>query len=172
MNKCKTLWRGKQIYLRTVELGDSTTLLQWENNTENWSVSQTTQEYSQEDIVNFITEQILQDINKTSDLRLIICLYNHTPIGTIDLTTIDHKDKTAEIGILIAEKKYRQLGYATEAVEGIKHIAKHTLLLRKLRCTIQPNNIASIQLFKKTLFIKIKTVAPIIDYSIYEINLD
>jgi len=167
------IWQGTNIDLRNINLQDTNFILKWENNPENWSVSQTTRAYSEEEIVDFIVEHTLQIISQTTDIRFMITLKNNTPIGLIDLTSIDRNRKNAEVGIIIAEEQHRKKGYASQAIEGIKYIAKNKLHLETLTCAIQQHNTASKGLFKKANFQKKQkktTDHTIISYYTFEIN--
>jgi len=147
-------WQGTKIYLRGVELSDSSYLLSWENNPSNWSISYTDRAFSEDEIIHFIVQQIEQEVHNTlEDIRFIICLLDHLPIGTVDLTGLHSPNPKVEVGILIAEEKHRKKGYAYEAIEGIKQIGKTKFSLSELYCTIQEHNLASQQLFIKAGFI-------------------
>ncbi|MCO5261167.1 MAG: GNAT family N-acetyltransferase [Crocinitomicaceae bacterium] len=146
-------WSEKDIFLRNVEIADLSTILAWENNTENWSVSGTEKPFTEEEIADFIVEQM--NPAATNQLRLIICLNTtQEPIGTIDLFDIDRQKQTAGVGILINKQQHREKGYATQALKLVKTISKNTLHLLQLHCSIQPSNTASIQLFSQQGFKK------------------
>jgi diamine N-acetyltransferase len=145
------MWEGKRIHLRQVEFSDLQTLLNWENNPENWEVSETNTPFSEEEMIDFIVEQ--SDFKNTNQLRLMICLNEiNLPIGAIDLFEINQTKKTAGVGILINEKQYRQKGYAFEALELLKQISLELVELKKLFCTIHATNESSIKLFLKSGF--------------------
>jgi len=154
----ETVWSGRDIYLRNVCLNDTCTLLKWENNPKNWAISTTTEPYCEQDIVDFIVDQ-LQQINTETirEWRLIICTHNALPIGAIDLTEIDRQHKTAEVGILIAEPTHRNKGFGFQAIQGIKTIASRQLSLQKLVCSIQKHNVVSKKVFEKANFQKTTT---------------
>lgn len=149
------MWKNKNICLRYVELADLQHLLLWENNPENWVYGDNQSPYSEEEMIDFIVEQM--DFRKTNQLRLMICL-NETklPIGMIDLFAIDIEKKEASIGIIIAEKKYRRNHYASESIELIKEIATELFSVQTLNCIIQDDNISSIKLFEKNGFELVK----------------
>lgn len=158
------MWKGENIYLRQVELGDLTILLEWENNPDNWSISGTTEPFTEEEIIDFIVEQT--EPFKSGQIRFVIALIKtDEPIGLIDLFKIDKQNKTAGVGILINNETYRNKGYATEALVLLKQISKNKVHLETLHCSIQSDNYSSIQLFLKCNFKKQSTFKNMEDYS-------
>ena len=141
---------GKNISLRALEPSDVAIIYNWENDPENWTVSNTQAPYSR-----FVLEQYLasahQDIYSVKQLRLIICSIadNNKPIGTIDLFDFEPNHQRAGIGILIAEKSDRKKGYASEALDILIQYGFEVLNLRQLFCNITVDNEASISLFQK-----------------------
>ncbi len=135
------------LLIRKVTFKDADCILDWENNEENWAVSENDSKYSIFDIVALIGE--LQDVKNAKQGRWMICTKEgETPIGCVDLTGIDFENKTAEVGILIADKNHRRKGYALMSLQLIEEQAKE-LELNKLSCSIHSGNLASIDLFKK-----------------------
>ncbi len=138
------------IYIRKVHVPDLKYLLDWENNPENWEVSDTTQPYTQEEMMQFIIDQQNGDAEQC---RYIICNeISHLPLGTVDLFAIDPINKTAEVGILIAKNKYRRHGYALLALLHLIAICREEYGLNHLFCFIEAENNASIGLFEKAGF--------------------
>ena len=45
---------------------------------------------------------------------------NHKHVGNIKIFEIDFKKKIARLGILIGEKKYRNLGLGSEVIDAVK----------------------------------------------------
>lgn len=143
------------ITLRMVEPEDATKLLLWENNPENWKVTDTEVPFSLHGIKILIEQQ--QQIRSTGQLRMMICLNhsNHEPVGAIDLYDVDFRNKNASVGILIGDKINRGKGYAKEALEIIIKYAQNNLSLYNLVCSIQATNIESIRLFEAMGFEKV-----------------
>ncbi|MBL1280395.1 MAG: GNAT family N-acetyltransferase [Fluviicola sp.] len=141
------------IYLRYVEAKDAALILDWENNEENWAVSENDSPYSLFDIHVLIGE--LQDIPNAKQARWMICLSeNDEAIGNIDLTEIDFKKKEATVGILVACKEYRQKGIASKSLQLIEDESIR-LGVEKFICSVHKDNLASCQLFLKNNFRKI-----------------
>lgn len=143
---------GTNITLRALEPSDIDVLYKWENDPENWLVSNTQTPYSR-----FVLEQYLasahQDIYSVKQLRLMICdKESSRPVGAIDLFDFDPHNQRAGIGILIAEKGDRRKGYATEALDIIIQYGFEVLNLKQLYCNITADNESSLALFQKQGF--------------------
>ena len=142
-----------EIYIRPIDHADAELVLDWENNEENWSVSENDSPYSIIDILVLIGE--LQNVRKAKQGRWMICLpENGRPIGNVDLTEINFEDNSCSVGILIADKENRRKGYALMALQLIEEEALK-LDLRKLRCTVHFDNMESVALFLKNNYKKI-----------------
>ena len=143
--------KGEQIYLRTIEPADADIILKWENNSDNWRVSNTLVPFSRKLIEDYVNSA--QDIYSIKQLRFIICLVeNDKEIGAIDLFDFDPYHQKVGLGILIAELEDRRNGYAKEAVLLIKEYCFNHLNLHQVYCNILSKNKASIDLFEKSGF--------------------
>jgi diamine N-acetyltransferase len=148
---------GKKIILRAVEPSDIDLIYTWENDPDNWFVSNTRTPYSREIIKKYI-ESSGQDIYEQKQLRLMILARDHNksgqeqPIGTIDLFDFDPFNLRAGVGILIGKKEYRAKGYASDALDVLAGYCFNTLGLHQLYCNIAVNNESSIKLFMKAGF--------------------
>ena len=139
---------GENIFLRAVEPQDIDFILELENDSDNWRLSETLFPYSRYDIENFVlnTEH---DIFVNKQLRLMIVAKSSGKIiGCIDLFEFNSLHKRAGIGIIIS-KENRKNGFASEALQLMKNHAFNSLGLHQLFCHIQPNNQLSINLFTK-----------------------
>ena len=143
--------KGGQIYLRTLEPSDADIIWKWENNSDNWRVSNTLVPFSRKLIKDYVNSA--QDIYSIKQLRFIICLLeNDKEIGAIDLFDFDPYHHKVGVGILIAELQDRRNGYAKEAVLLIKEYCFNHLNLHQVYCNILSKNKASIDLFEKSGF--------------------
>ena len=143
--------KGEQIYLRTLEPADADIIWKWENNSDNWRVSNTLVPFSRKLIEDYVNSA--QDIYSIKQLRFIICLVeNDKEIGAIDLFDFDPYHQKVGLGILIAELEDRRNGYAKEAVLLIKEYCFNHLNLHQVYCNILSKNKASIDLFEKSGF--------------------
>lgn len=159
------MWKSTNIFLRPVTLIDLQTLLEWENNPDNWEISGTTAPFSEEEMIDFIIEQA--DYKATRQLRLMICMNEQLiPVGAIDLFEIDEDQRTAGVGILIHDPQHRKKGYATEALELVKQMARSELNLSTLYCSIQPHNDSSLRLFKRCGFLITSTGEELVHYRV------
>ena len=144
---------AENILLRQVDPSDATLLLLWDNNPENWKVSETEAPFSLKEIEDYIATA--SNIRANKQLRLIICKKEtKKAIGTIDLFDVDFKNKRAGVGILISNKNERQKGYASEALQLISHYALKLLNFKQLHCLVQSDNLKSISLFENQGFVK------------------
>ena len=132
------------VQLRPVKKNDAHLLLMWENDPEILSVSPHNVPYTIDDIHLFIDNQLQSQ--PLDQFRYMICL-NNDPIGTLDLSDISINDKYAFVGVLIAEEKNRQKGYAKNALIKLEKYAKERGLIQ-LYAWIHHKNLASRKLFE------------------------
>ena len=148
-----SLLEHDHIYLRALETEDLELLYKWENNPDHWIVSNTLIPFSKYSLAKYI-ETASQDIHESKQLRLIIVRKDtEEAIGAIDLFDFDPKNLRAGIGILIADKKNRNKGFASEALEVLISYAGKVLLLKQLYCNITENNETSLKLFIARSFV-------------------
>jgi len=143
---------GKNIKLRALEPSDLDYLYLWENDPENWFVSNTYAPFSKHILMKFI-EEAGHDIYETRQMRLIIALKSHQerkddPVGAIDLFDFDPHHLRAGLGILIGRKDLRNQGIASEALSLLVNYAFKVLRLHQLFCNIAAGNETSLNLFK------------------------
>ena len=75
---------SEQLFLRKIKPSDSPWILKWENNIENWAVSNTQRKFSPQEIDDFVFGS--HNIEENKQLRLMICSkVNENPMGCIDL---------------------------------------------------------------------------------------
>lgn len=141
---------SNNIYIRNIEKSDVSIIFEWENNPENWEVSNTIKSFTLQEIEEFVNQD--QDINLNQQLRFIICKNDsNLPIGCIDL--FDYEiNKSVGLGILIANKKYRNKGYATESLKLLIEYCRNELTIANIFCNIFANNKTSIRLFENCGF--------------------
>lgn len=134
-----------EISLRLPIISDAETILSWENNPENWEVSDNESPYSLEDIVQLIDS--FQNAEHPTQLRFII----HSGkilLGAVDIFDINYENKSGAIGILIAEREFRRKGYASRALYLIEEEALR-LGVDRLSALIHSENEQSRKLFEK-----------------------
>jgi len=99
-------------------------------------------------------KEYIDSYNKNKDGMLlgIFLKKSSRHIGNITLHQINWKDRHAEIGILIGDKKSRGKGYAMEAIKLVAAHAFNKLNLRKLYTGMVKDNEASRRTFEKVCF--------------------
>jgi len=138
---------GEGISLRAVEPEDLELLYKWENEESNWRQSNTLVPYSRFVLKNYISNSH-KSLFETCQLRLMIDVpAERKTIGTIDLFDFDHFHLRAGLGILIADVRERQKGYASAALGCVIRYAFGTLQLHQLWCNILEGNEESMKLF-------------------------
>lgn len=146
------LLENPTIRLRAVEPEDAEIIHNWENNTQNWQVSNTLTPFSYHTIRQY-AENASQDIYENRQLRLMIILKeDNRAVGAIDLFDYDPFHQRAGVGILINNKEDRGKGYASLSIEILKKYAFNYLHLKQLYCSIGDDNKKSLELFKSLGF--------------------
>lgn len=140
---------GENIILRSVDFSDIDTLLLWENTSAEPLYGVYEEQYTRDDVVQFIENQQRYSFAETEQLRLMICSHDGERLGAIDLTEYD--GQKADVSILIFDKGNRNKGFATSALRLATDYAR-TIGLHTLYATILPENLASIALFAKAGF--------------------
>lgn len=134
------------ISLRPANASDIDLILEWENNPENWSYSDTNEPYERSDIENLILELAKEE---SVQQRFMICVENNKrPVGTLDLFGIDKKKGVGSVGVLIESKGDRRKGYALEALNKFEDVCSE-YQLERLIAQVHSWNVASLCLFKK-----------------------
>ncbi len=140
---------GENIILRSVDFSDIDTLLLWENSSAEPLYGVYDEQYTRDDVVQFVENQQRYSFAETEQLRLMICSHDGERLGAIDLTEYD--GQKADVSILIFDKGNRNKGFATSALRLAIDYAR-TIGLHTLYATILPENLASIALFAKAGF--------------------
>lgn len=140
---------GDRVVLRSVDCSDIDTLLLWENSTDEPLYGVYEEQYSREDVAQFVENQQRYSIAETEQLRLMICSHEGERLGCIDLTEYD--GKKAFVSILIKDLCNRRKGFAENALRLTIDYAK-SLGLHALYARILPENTPSISLFTKVGF--------------------
>lgn len=144
--------KGKNIFLRAMEVADCDIIYNIENNDATWRYGSYRTPYSKHIILNLIKRSIKYDIYTEKQLRLIICLNDtNEVIGYVDLYNFDPHNKRSAIGIYIIPEQ-RNLGYASEALDLIIEYCFDVLMLKQVYSEILEDNKISIDLFKSKGF--------------------
>lgn len=144
--------KGESVYLRALESEDLDFLFEVENDEDFWEVSTTSVPFSR-----FILRQYLEnshkDIYEVRQLRLVICISSGETAGFIDIFDFDPKNRRAALGLLIVQKKHRNKGYGTEALELVCKYCFTHLGLHQVYANVGEDNTSSKLLFEKAGFI-------------------
>ncbi len=141
---------GDKVVLRSVDFSDIDTLLLWENANNDPLYGVFEEQYSREDVVQFIENQQRYSIAETEQLRLMICSHDGVRLGCVDLTEYDGEN--AFVSILIFDLYNRRKGFAENALQLLIGYAE-MLGLHTLYASILPKNSPSKNLFEKMGFV-------------------
>lgn len=139
--------KSDKIYLRAIEPEDVDLLFIWENDPENWRVSETKAPFSRHLLAEFA--QSPQDIYMYKQIRFMICTDDET-IGTIDLFDYNPINRAVGVGILIQSNEHKGKGYATDALNIAANYGRDVLNLKNIFASMHASNEISIKLFEKS----------------------
>ena len=142
---------GEKVILRSVDSSDIDTILLWENSSAEPLYGVYDEEYTREDVVQFVENQQRYSLAETEQLRLMICSREGERLGCVDLTEYD--GEKAFVSILIFDLDNRSKGLGSEALRLLISCAK-SLGLQALYANVLPENLPSISLFQKEGFVK------------------
>lgn len=143
--------KGEVVELRAAEPADVDQIFKWENDPDNWLVSNTIAPYSKHQILQFI--ESANDIFASNQLRLMIALHSGEIVGCVDLFDFDPKNKRAGLGVLI-DPIYRGKGYAREALQLTINYGFNLLELHGFYAEVLSTNEASQRLFEHVGFVQ------------------
>ena len=143
---------GDRVVLRSVDCSDIDTILLWENSSAEPLYGVYEEQYTREDVVQFIENQQRYSLAENEQLRLMICSHEGERLGCIDLSYYD--GRKAFVSILIFDLDNRCKGLGTEALRLLICYTE-SLDLQTLYATILPENSASISLFGKAGFVQL-----------------
>ena len=135
--------------LRSVDFSDVDTLLLWENSSAEPLYGVYEEQFTREDVVQFVENQQRYSLAENEQLRLMICSHDGVRLGALDLTEYD--GRKAFVSILIFDLSNRRKGFAESALRLAISYAE-SLGLHSLYANIFPENFPSISLFKKLGF--------------------
>ena len=142
---------NERIYLRAVEPEDLEFMYYMENDPSLWDISSFTVPYSRYALRQYI-ENNQNDIFADKQLRLMIVKKDDSQIlGTIDISDFIPMHSRASIGIVLHER-YRNEGYATDAVKLICVYAFNFLNIHQLYAYISIEYQKSIAFFAACYF--------------------
>ena len=142
------------LFLRRTRPDDAKIILEWENDVENWEVSENDSPYTLYDIQQLIRE--LEDTQSAGQLRLMIESKAEGRIyGAVDVFNIDFVTKTGGIGILVGRPEDRLKGIGKQSLLLLERWLSEHLPLKKLYAEVKDTNEPSLRLFNATGYDKI-----------------
>ncbi len=142
--------KDNSIILRSPEPEDLELMYTMENDTELWSVGNTTLPYSRYTLKRYL-ETSCQDIVSEQQARFVIETLDGNSCGMIDLAEYDPINSRAEVCIGILSG-YRRQGIAAKALELLCNYATERLHLHQLYAYVPEWNQESLNLFQKSGF--------------------
>lgn len=149
----QTFLTNDRIYLRAAEPEDLDILYEMENDPSMWDISNFTVPYSRYVLRQYI-EVSQCDVFADKQLRLMIMSQSdHCVLGTIDITDFVPLHLRGEVGIAI-HRKYRQQGYAVDALKLLCQYAFGFLSFTQLYAHVATDNEVCINLFTSCGFVQ------------------
>jgi diamine N-acetyltransferase len=146
----KCLENNDSVTLRAIEPEDLDMLYTVENDVSSWNTGTTNVPYSRYMLHDYIANAS-NDIYVDRQVRFIV-QWETTPIGIADVVNFEPQHLRAEIGIVI-QTKYRDHGFARQALQQLISYAKNVVHLHQLYAMIAVDNSRSLSLFSSLGFI-------------------
>ncbi len=139
---------GKKIRLRALEREDIPAFVRWFNDPEvrRHLLLHLPMSTAQEE--KWFEEHVLNGAN----IILGIEIPDSKLIGNIGLHRANHKDSSAELGIVIGEKEYWSAGYGTDAIMTLLKFAFEELNLHRVYLRVDADNPRGIRCYEKCGF--------------------
>jgi len=134
-----------QVTLRALEPEDLELVYQIENDRENWREGVTNVPYSRYALRQFIADSTC-DIYRDGQVRLVV-QDGQQPVGFADLVNFSPTHLRAELGLIIFPS-HRHRGYATAALQAMRHYAHTVLHLHQLYSIVGKSNEYSLRMFR------------------------
>lgn len=135
-----------KVRLRAMEPEDLDLLYSVENDTEVWSVGNTSVPYSRYVLHDYIANTV-NDIYTDCQVRLIVENEHEQTVGVVDLVNFDAHHRRAEVS-LVLHRDHRGKGYGAATLRRIHDYALRTLHLHQLFAIVEEDNEASLTLFR------------------------
>lgn len=143
------LIRGERVILRAREAGDAERAFGWINDHEvaRFLILRYPQSLEQE-------EAWIRTTAAPSFFHLPLAIVTHdgTHIGNIDLRDVQPENRTAEIGVMIGDKRYWSRGYGSDAVRTLARFAFRAMNLHRVHLRTYEYNERGQAAFKKAGF--------------------
>ncbi len=146
--------QSAKVLLRAVEPSDIDFIMQVENDSSNWHVSNTLAPYSRYAVEQYVLNSE-NDLFSQKQLRLMIEARDQIEpksVGCIDLFDFDPLHKRAGVGIIIIAAEQNK-GYASESLALLITHCFTVIGLHQLYCNISAENQISRKLFQQHGFV-------------------
>ena len=139
------------IKLRPIEPQDLDLLYQYENDPDNWLISNTSTPFSKQTLKKYLAS--IHDIYADKQLRMVIINKNFRAVGLLDFFDYDDKNRRVGLGIVI-DKEFRAQGIGKKAIKEAVKYGFDVLYLHQIYCNIMASNSKSINLFESLGFVR------------------
>ena len=141
--------RGESVELRTVSQSDQAIIASWRN-----------KDHVMNGLFSYMPLSVAQQeqwfqsyLGRDDELLFVIEAEGGVPIGTIGLSQIDTRNRSAEYGrMLIGEVAFLRRGYAQDATLLLLRYAFENLGLHRVYLEVLSDNQAAIRLYKRCFF--------------------
>ena len=141
-------------FLRNLKESDIDILYKVENDKTLWKFSNQKEGFTKKILKKYIKIASLENLFSANQKRFVIQSFDFDVMGFIDLYDYNAEKRNAFIGIVIL-KKFRNKGIGSRSIILLEKFSK-SIGIKELNVKVDPINILSIKLFKKSGYIKIK----------------
>jgi diamine N-acetyltransferase len=146
---------GKRIRLRAAEKSDLPDFLRWVNDpdvTENLMLVYPMSEVEEENWYDSMIQRPKEQHVLVIEIEDKGQAYPWKAIGTCQFHNLDWRCRSAEIGIMIGEKRFWNQGYGTETVKLLLQHGFATLNLHRIWLKVYDKNLGGIRAYEKAGF--------------------
>lgn len=97
-------------------------------------------------------ESLQERLERADDVLLAIETADGVHIGNVGLHSINWKDRSTELGIVIGEKAYWNQGYGTDAIRTLLGLAFREMNLHRVFLQVDADNARGIRCYEKAGF--------------------
>lgn len=139
---------GNKVYLSPINSDDYLKYVEWLND---YDITKGINHYI--DIISINGEkEYLEKLQNEKYNFAIVCMDNDELLGNISLMNVSNIDKTAELGIMIGNKKYHSCGYGSEAIILLLNYAFNHINLNNIMLKVYSFNTGAIKAYEKCGF--------------------
>ena len=142
---------GKKVRLRPVERDDLPRYVEWFSDPEvrrhllvplPFSLAQEERWF----------ENLLGRLERQTDVILAVETADGVHIGSVGLHTINWKNRSAELGIMIGDKRYWGQGYGTDTIHALLGVGFREMNLHRISLRVNEDNARGIRCYEKAGF--------------------